>query len=260
MAGFPDDWPLPPTVGPKTVSVMIREIYEFDLQTIHYKTAWRIESTDLTAAAAQWFPSVPETYMPAGFEESSGTENFGIFGDTQYIEQLARNEAGFAVATARVQTVNNLETNQAEALELKLEWERPVDTTTPSTAASVVADQTLWSWEEMVPDLRLGEPVSSGIAVFDAEQFDPLTLSLTYNAGTDAEAAAAVDRLRDPALWTAGATFEKSNVNPDVDNLEPDITFTIAQPGGNPVQGRIRTMRASESETAKVRMVLFPKP
>jgi hypothetical protein len=259
MAGFPDDWPLPPTVGPKTVSVMIRQIYEFDLEHVHYRTAWRIESTDLTAAAAQWFPSVPETYMPAGFEESSGTESFGIFGDTQYIEQLARNEAGFAIGTARVQTVNNLETNEPEAIELKLDWEGPVDGVTPYTAASVITDEALWSWQSLLPDLRLGEPVCSDVTVFDAEVPDPVMLSLTYNAGIDAEADAAVDRLRDPALWTEGATFEKSNPGASDDNMESDITFTIAQPGGEPLKGRIRRIKASESGTAKVKIVLFLK-
>jgi hypothetical protein len=260
MAGFPDDWPLPPNIGPKTVSVMIRQIYEFDLEHVHYKTAWRIESTDVNAAAAQWFPSVPETYMPAGFEESSGTESFGIFGDTKYVEQLARNEAGFATTTARVQTVNNLETNQPEAIELKLEWEGPVDGVTPFTPASVITDEALWSWQSMLPDLRLGEPVCSDLTVFDVEVPDPVMLSLTFNAGIDAEADAAIDRLRDPAIWTKGATFEQSNPVASVDNMESDITFTIAQPGGDPLKGRIQRIKASESGTAKVKIVLFLKP
>jgi hypothetical protein len=253
-SGFPEDWPLPPQVGEKTVAKLSREIYEFDLDRIHYSTEWRIESTDLEAAAAPWFESIPVSYIPAGFEESSGTESFGIFGDTKYIERLARNEVGFAVGVARVQTVNNLDTNQPEAIELKLEWEGPVDRTTSFSSMSVLADEELWDWTEQLPDLGLGSPVSSSVTIFAVDQYDPVTLSLDYEAGTDVDARRAVDRMRDPQVWTKGAVFGVSNLVPD--DMEPEITFTLPQRSGEPVQGRIRIFDASDSSTATVRVVI----
>ncbi len=246
VAGFPSDWPLPPTFIDKTMQIVTREIYPFDLEHVHYKTEWRIESLDLEAAAAQWFPSVPDTYIPAGFEESKGVESFGIFGDTNYLERIARDEDGFARANVRVQTVNSLDANKTEAIVLKLEWEGPLDSVTPTPE--------FWDWQKQIPDLGLGSPVASDLTAFSIETPSPVTFRLSFEATNDAAATSAVDRIRDATLWTQGATFIQSFT--EHEDYETDIAFTVTNPDGNKMDGTIKVSAASESETAKVHIAM----
>jgi hypothetical protein len=238
-AGYPDWWPVPDTINPTTVDTMNRWVFTVEGEpSLTLSTGWLSPDTDLEKVTEFWRKRIPVDVISLDAERIVGEEDQGIFGKPKFIDLIQRDEAGFAIATARVIEEFDLDNNVVGSI-FKLD-------TTPANLSKVyTTGPQIWSFVDALPNLGLTID-SSSFDVFNEAQTTTASIGFVVPEGTSEGIYA---KLLDRATWTTGATFVQSEDSEFGDGKI--VTFSVGNNTG--------TVRLPNEPAAALTFVLAAK-